>query len=172
MSEIDSRLNAPEKIDHLIAAAGDAMTDQMVGRLSTTLGNGMELLDRLNDEDTRDAVHSLLDELTVLHRTGGLKATFELLHMVSAMRNAMTDSMVERLAQFVEHMMTNLANEEVADMAHAAKEAVNEAVRELADYNAPGGIMATLKMLGDPKTQASIVFLRTLAENLRKSELG
>ncbi|MBT3627695.1 MAG: hypothetical protein HOM52_13495 [Rhodospirillaceae bacterium] len=172
MSDIDSRPNAPEELDRLIAAAGDAMTDQMVGRLSATLGNGMELLDRLNDEDTRDAVHSLLDELTALHRTGGLKATFELIHMISAMRNAMTDSMVERLAQFVEHMLTNLANEEIADLAHAAKEAVNEAVRESADYQAPGGIMATLKMLGDPKTQSSIVFLRTLAENLRKSELG
>ena len=172
MSDIDSRPNAPEELDRLIAAAGDAMTDQMVGRLSATLGNGMELLDRLNDEDTRDAVHSLLDELTALHRTGGLKATFELIHMISAMRNAMTDSMVERLAQFVEHMLTNLANEEIADLAHAAKEAVNEAVRESADYQAPGGSMATLKMLGDPKTQSSIVFLRTLAENLRKSELG
>ncbi len=172
MSEIDRRANAPEELDRLIAAASEAMTDQMLGRLTETLGNGMELLDRLNDEDTRSAVHSLLDELTVLHRTGGLTATFELLHMLAALRNAMSDSMVERLSIFVEHMMTNLANEEVADLAHATKEAVNEAVRESADYAAPGGIMATIKMLGDPKTQASIVFLRTLAENLRKSELG
>ncbi len=172
MSDIDSRANAPEELNRLIEAAGNAMTDQMVGRLSETLGNGMEVLDRLNDEDTRAAVHSLLDELTVMHRTGSLAATFELIHLLAAMRNAMTDSMVERLSIFVEHMMTNLANEEVADLAHAAKEAVNEAVRESADYKAPGGIMATLKMLGDPKTQASIVFLRTLAENLRKSELG
>ncbi|MDP6817766.1 MAG: hypothetical protein QF449_06955 [Alphaproteobacteria bacterium] len=172
MSEIDRRANAPEELNRLIAAASDAMTDQMLGRLTDTLGNGMELLDRLNDEDTRSAVHSLLDELTVLHRTGGLTATFELLHMLAALRNAMSDSMVERLSIFVEHMMTNLANEEVADLAHAAKEAVNEAVRESSDYTAPGGFMATLKLLGDPKTQASIVFLRTFAENLRKSELG
>ncbi len=172
MNDASDRPNAPEGLDRLITAAGDALTDQMVERLTATMGNGLELLDRLNDEDTREAVHSLLDELTVLHRTGGLTATFELIHLLGAMRNALTDGMVERLAGFVEHLVTNLANEEVADLAHAAKEAVNDAIQESSGYAAPGGIMATLKLLGDPETQASIVFLRSVADNLRKSELG
>ena len=170
MSDINSLPNAPEGLDRLITAAGDALTDQMGERLTATLGNGLELLDRLNEEDTRDAVHSLLDELTVLHRTGDLTGTFELIHLLGAIRNAMTDGMVERLAGFMEHMVSNLANEEIADLAHTAKEAVNGAIRDSADYTAPGGVMATLKMLGDPETQSSIVFLRTLADNLRKSD--
>jgi uncharacterized protein YjgD (DUF1641 family) len=169
MNDISSHPNAPESLDRLITAAGDALTDQMVERLTATMGNGLELLDRLNDDDTRDAVHSLIDELTTLHRTGGLTATFEVLHFVNAIRNALTDSMIERLALFAEHLVTNLANEEVADLAHSAKEAVNDAIRESSNYEAPGGMMATLKMLGDPETQASIVFLRSVADNLRKS---
>ncbi|MDP6876749.1 MAG: hypothetical protein QF521_24815 [Alphaproteobacteria bacterium] len=172
MSDINSLANAPESLDRLITAAGDALTDQMVERLTGTVGNGLELLDRLNDDDTREAVHSLLDELTVLHRTGGLTAAFELIRLLNAIRDAMTDGMVERLAGFMEHMVTNLANEEIADLAHTAKEAVNGAIRDSSDYAAPGGIMATVKMLGDPETQASIIFLRSLADNLRKSEPG
>lgn len=172
MNEISNRPEAVEGLDRLVTAAGEALTDQMVERLTATMGNGLELLDRLNDEDTREAVHSLIDKLTVLHRTGGLTTAFELLQFLNALRDVLTDSMVERLALFMEHMVSNLANEEVADLAHAASEAVNSAVRESADYTAPGGIMTTLKLLGDPETQASIVFLRAVADNLRKSGLG
>ncbi len=171
MNELSNRPDA-ESLDRLVTAATDALTDQMVERLTGTVGNGLELLDRLNDDDTREAVHTLLDELTDLHRVGGLTATFELIHLLGAVRNALTDSMVERLAMFMEHMLANLANEEVADLAHTAKEAVHEAVRDSSNYAAPGGIMATLKMLGDPETQASIVFLRSFATRLRQGEDG
>ena len=167
MNDQVSRPNTPGELERLVTAAGDALTDSMVERLVESLANSLEVLDRLNDEETRDAVHCVFDEMTALHRTGGLKGVFETLQLLAAMRNALTDSMVERLAQFAEQMITNVANEEMAELAATATEAFHSSVDELADYKAPGGMMATLKMLGEPETQASIRFLVSMANKLK-----
>jgi uncharacterized protein YjgD (DUF1641 family) len=80
--------------------------------------------------------------------------------------------MVERLALFVEQMVNNLANEEVAELAHAATDAVHSSIDEMASYQAPGGMMATLKMLGEPETQASLRFLITVAGKMKEKGAG
>jgi uncharacterized protein YjgD (DUF1641 family) len=167
MNDQSNRPNAPAELERLVTAAGEALTDSMVERLVEALANSLEVLDRLNDEETRDAVHCIFDEVTALHRTGALKGVFETLQLLAAMRNALTDSMIERLAQFAEQMITNVANEEMAELAATATEAFHSSVDEMADYKAPGGMMATLKMLGEPETQASIRFLVSMASKLK-----
>jgi uncharacterized protein YjgD (DUF1641 family) len=167
MNDQSSRPNAPAELESLLTAAGDALTDSMVERLVQSLANSMEVLDRLNDEETRDAVHCVFDEVTALHRTGALKGVFETLQLLAAMRNALTDSMIERLAQFVEQMVTNVANEDMAELAASATEAFHSSVDEMANYQAPGGMIATLKMLGEPETQASLHFLVSMASKLK-----
>jgi len=112
--------NAAGEAERLFMAVSDALSDQMVERLATTAGNALEVVDKLNDEDTKDAVLTVLDELTALHRCGGLTKGFELIHMVNAIRNAMTDQMVERLVGYAEHLVSNLATEEMADLASDA----------------------------------------------------
>ncbi len=89
VTELDSAKTSDAHL--LIQGLSDALTDGMVERLVTTMGNGLELLDKFNDEDTRDALDSLIDQLTMLHRSGGLVSLFETIHMINAMRNAMTD---------------------------------------------------------------------------------
>ncbi|MDP6707685.1 MAG: DUF1641 domain-containing protein [Alphaproteobacteria bacterium] len=172
MNDQVSRPNTPGELERLVTAAGDALTDNMVERLVEALANSLEVLDRLNDEETRDAVHCVFDEMTALHRTGGLKGVFETLQLLAAMRNAMTDSMVERLAHFVEQMVNNLANEEVAELASAATDAVHSSIDEMAGYQPPGGMMATLKMLGEPETQVSLRFLITVAGKMKEKGAG
>ena len=46
-----------DEMARLSLAAREALTDGMVERLTTMGGNGLELLDRLNDPDTSAAVH-------------------------------------------------------------------------------------------------------------------
>lgn len=161
--------NAPEGVDRLVTAATEAMTDQMVERLSTTAGNSLEILDRLNDEETRDAIHCVIDQLTALHKNGGLIPLFETLHLINAIRNALTDSMVERLALFAEHMINNLANEDVATLACQAQRAMSAAVDDVGKTPAaPGGLMATVRMVSQPETQEALRFLLAFAGRLKK----
>ncbi len=154
----------------LAQAASESLTDSMVERLSITGANALEIVDRLNDEDTRDAVMSLIDKVTDMHRSGALSTLFEVLTLMHGARSALTDSMVERLFIFVEHMVNNLATEEMADMAHNAHTAMEAAVAETAAKGKPsGGIMSTISLLGKPETQQSLQFLLAFAGKMQEN---
>jgi len=151
-------------IARLAQAASDAMTDGMVERLAVTGANSLEIVDRLNDEDTRDAVHALLDRVTEMHRSGSMDTVFETITLLHGARSAVTDSMVERMFIFVEHMINNLANEEIAAMAHNARRSMEEAVDVTqAKGPAKGGLLSTISLLSKPETQAALQFVLAFA---------
>jgi uncharacterized protein YjgD (DUF1641 family) len=140
------------------------MTDNMVERLSITGANALEVVDRLNDEDTRDAILSVIDKVTELHRSGALETLFDTANMVHGARSALTDNMVERLFIFVEHMINNLANEEMAEMVHNARRAMEDAVDEVGTQGEPkGGLVSMVSMLSKPETQQALQFLLAFA---------
>ena len=157
----------PSEMERLVGVISDALTDSMIERASVTLGNVLEVADHISEPDTLAAIHAILDELTTLHRTGGLVSLFELIHFFNAMRNATTDSIVERGAVFMEHMINNLATEEIASLASNATEAMQEAAKETADKRHSGGLFSTIGMLSKPETQASLHFLLTFAQKLQ-----
>lgn len=158
---------APDEMKRLFGVVSDAMTDGMVERAATTYGNLLEVVDHMAEPDTLEAIHSILDEITTLHRTGGLTSVFELIHLFNALRNATTDGIVERGAIFIEHMVNNLATEEIATLASNASEAMHEAAEEAAGTRHSGGLFATLAMLKKPETQASLHFLLSFAQKLQ-----
>ncbi|SDH86453.1 hypothetical protein SAMN05421742_1175 [Roseospirillum parvum] len=162
----DPTAAAAADLARLSRAASDALTDNMVERLSTNAGNLMEVLDLLNDEDTREAVMAAVAGLTELHRVGALQTLIDLAQMIHGARSAVTDNMVERMFAFVEHMVNNLANEEVATLAHETRGALEDA---LDDTRAAGntGMLTTLKMLSDKETQRSLQFLMHFGMRLR-----
>jgi len=163
-----SRPNDPSgDMSRLVLAMQESLTDGMVERLSVTAANGLEVIDKLNDEDTKDAVLALIDRLTELHRTGALDTLFQLVTLLHGCRDAVTDNMVERIFAFMEHMVTNLANEEVAALAHNAKEAMAHASREASGHQAKGGMLSTLSMLSKPESQQALQFLLTFACEMR-----
>ena len=167
MTEMSLPNDPTADMSRLMQAMSESLTDSMVERLSITAANGLEVVDKLNDEDTREAVLALIDRLTELHRTGALDTMFQLLTLIHGCREAMTDSMVERLFAFVEHMMNNLANEEMADLAHNAKEAMKHASDEAASHQSSGGLFATLSMLSQPESQQALQFMMAFACKMR-----
>lgn len=151
-------------IARLAAAATDALSDSMVERLSITGANSLEIVDRLNDEDTRDAIHALIDKVTEMHRSGAMDTVFETITLLHGARSAVTDSMIERMFIFVEHMINNLANEEIAAMAHNARRSMEEAVDVTQSQGKPkGGLMSTISMLSKPETQQALQFVLAFA---------
>ena len=156
----------------LVQAAQEAMTDGMVERLTTTGGNALEILDRLNDEDTKDAVNNVIDRLTELNRSGALDTLFDVVILLHGARSALTDSMVERLVIWAETMVSNVANEDLAQFAGETVDAMHEAAVETAETKCSGGLMSTIAMLGKPETQQAMRFLMTFAGKMQTNATG
>jgi len=161
--------NMPEdETARLILAAREALTDSMVERLAVTGSNALEIVDRLNDEATREAIHTVLDRMTELHRIGALDTLFDLVGIMHASKSASTDSIVERLFAFVEQMMNTFGSDNLSRLADGAAEAMEDAVHETRDAKPSGGMLSTLSMLSKPESQKSLLFLLSVAKNLQK----
>jgi len=166
MSDLDSDPRVDE-VNRLTLGAQHALTDQMIERLAITGGNALEVLDRLDDETTRDAVHRLVDRLTEMEKAGSLDTAFDVVMLLHAMRNALTDGMIERLASYTEYLVTSLAHEDVLDLVARSTQAMNEAVEESAKAPA-SGLMTTISMLSKPETQRGLLFLLNFAGKLQQ----
>ncbi len=131
MNEMPKSTPTVDDVDRLAVAAREALTDQMIERLAITGGNALEVIDRLNDENTSAAVHRLIDRLTEMQKAGSLDTACDMIMLLHAMRNALTDAMVERLLSYAEYMVTSVANEDVCDLVTNACQAMNEAAVEI-----------------------------------------
>lgn len=79
----------------LLSSAGDALTDDMVSRLSATMGEGLDLLDRVN----RSGIGNSLPALAELATSGDLEKVAQLVRVVASAQDAATDDIVARLAE-------------------------------------------------------------------------
>lgn len=170
----DTRLsNQPvNEVERLAQAAREALTDSMVERLAVTGANALELVDRLNDEGTSEAVHALIDRLTELHKVGALDTLFDTVMLLHAARSASTDTIVERLFTFVEQMITTVGNEAMGTLADNTRQALDEAAAETARTTPRGGIFATLSLLARPEAQQTLAFLLRFGEKLQQRTVG
>ncbi len=163
----DTAAAKTQEMQRLVGVVSDALTDGMVERAASTYGSVLEVVDHIAEPDTLAAIHALLDELTTMHRTGTMASLFELVQLFGAMRNATTDGIVERASIFIEHMVNNLATEEIASLASNACESMHEAKEETSTVKHSGGLFSTLGMISKPETQASLHFLLTFAKKLQ-----
>lgn len=103
-------------------AAQDALTDEMVGRLSETIGEGISLLDRLN----RSGMWRLVEVLEELESTGalqrianGLPQLLDKLDMVTGMlsclENAASRSRGERVSGGIGSLWNIMTDEKTAN---------------------------------------------------------
>lgn len=84
-------------LEQLSKGAGDALTDEMVGRLSETISSGMTLLDECN----RSGVAKMLPVLSQMVENGDMERVIHLARLVGAAQDAVTEEMVGRLAEAV-----------------------------------------------------------------------
>jgi len=168
MTDITLSNQPPDEMGRLTLAAREALTDNMIERLATLGGNALELLDRLNDPNTSAAVHTMIDRLTELHKVGALDTVCDLAMTLHAVRNALTDNMVERLFMFAESMINTVGNEAMGELAENARLALEEAASEAKGATPKGGMMATLSLLSKPETQRSLAFLLAFSAKLQE----
>jgi uncharacterized protein YjgD (DUF1641 family) len=161
-----------DEIARLSLAAREALTDSMVVRIAATGANALELVDRLNDEQTNAAVHKMLDRLTEAHKLGALDTLFDLLTLLHAARDAATDNILDRLFTFFEQMINTVGNEEMGRLAENTRNALEDAAEETEKMAPRPGLMAMISMLSKPETQRSLAFLLAFSGKLQQRSMG
>lgn len=133
-------LNRLVKLARVYGSAEDALTDEMIGRLTDTVGNGLSLLDRFS----RGGADQVVKMLEGLHASGALE------------RIATT---LPRLESRLAMLQDTLASLETAAAASRAAPA------------SAGGVGGLWSMLRDPEAQDTLRFLLAVGKQLRK-DLG
>lgn len=168
------------EIERLVASAQDALTDDMVARLSATLGDGLDLLDRVN----RSGIVRALPAITQLVENGDLDRMVSLARFLAALEDSLSDDIVNRLsivatemAALVDKLARNdgfmrlidiLGREDAQCALVDVAEAACAAKTQAADLPAPkGGIGGLWQLAKDPGTQDALRFLGLVSKQLR-----
>jgi uncharacterized protein YjgD (DUF1641 family) len=169
------------ELERLTSAARDSLTDEMVGRLSATAAEGIDLIDQVN----RSGVGRALPALAQLVENGDLDRLVALARTFGAAQDSMTDEMVSRLAETAAESVSlvdrlNRAGldrivgslERLGVMLEGTMGALDAAKREVAAQPASGGGLGGLwQLLRDPESQESLRYLLVFAKEFRKRSL-
>jgi uncharacterized protein YjgD (DUF1641 family) len=167
------------ELERLVAAGRDALTDEMVSRLSATLADGMDLLDKVN----RSGVSGALPAISQLVANGDLDRLVALARTYGAAQDAMTDDMVARLAETIAESLSlidrmNRAGfdrlvgsiERLAVVLERTMSALDAASREMgAKPAAAGGFGGLWQLMRSPENQETLRFLLAAGHEFRKS---
>jgi uncharacterized protein YjgD (DUF1641 family) len=173
--------SSSNEIERLIASAQDALTDDMVTRLSATVGDGLDLLDRIN----RSGIIRALPAITQLVENGDLDRLISLARLMAAVEDSLSDDIVNRislvateLASLVDRLARTegfvrlidvLGRDEVQCALVDVAESACAARTEVAALPAPqGGLGGLWQLARDPGTQDALRFLALMSRKLRK----
>ena len=92
--EIPSVGGISADMSRLAESARDALSDDIVARLASTLGDAVDLLDRLN----RSGVAQALPTISAMVSNGDLDRLAHLARLVGSAQDAVTDDIVGRVA--------------------------------------------------------------------------
>ncbi|MCD6734543.1 MAG: hypothetical protein LT103_13230 [Burkholderiaceae bacterium] len=92
------------QLARVYSSAQDSLTDEMVGRLSATIGDGMALMDQVN----RAGLDRAIPALAEMVHNGDLQRLVKLARVYGSAEDAVTDEMVGRLSETVGHGLSLL----------------------------------------------------------------
>lgn len=189
-----------ERLSQLVRlynSAQDALTDEMVGRLSQAISDGLGLLDQVNRAGLDRAIPALAEMIN----NGDLDRLVKLVRVYGSAEDALTDEMVGRLVETVsnglslldrfsrggaEHVVKMLeglqesgALERLATMLPQLTERLTtvQGVLQTIDTAAAasraapasaGGITGLWHLMRDPETQDTLRFVLAVGKQLRK----
>lgn len=143
----------------------NAFTDSMVEKLSSSANEMGELLDEVNRANVKD----LLPYVSNLNAGNNLEALVDLINAVSVMRNAFTDSMVERIVTLITDITVNLARFRVEEIGTATLSSIEQASKAAEELPEKPGISGLLKAIRDPEVQRGLIFALYLIRDLSKA---
>jgi uncharacterized protein YjgD (DUF1641 family) len=177
MSELQSMQTEAERI---FESAADALSDDIVGRLGSTMGEGLMLLDQVSRSNLDKAI-PLIDHLV---ETGDLERAANLVRVLGAAGDAINDDIVGRLGEMANSLMIIadritrnenihklldlLERDYMVDMLTSLCEAAASA-KASHDTPSAGGIMGLLKTMKDPEVQQALQFMSKFSAGFKNS---
>ena len=185
------------QLARVYAAAQDALTDEMIGRLSGAIGEGLALLDQVN----RAGLDRAIPALAEMVNNGDLDRMIKLVRVYSSAEDALTDEMVgrltdtignglslldrfsrggaEQMVKMLEGLQTSGALERIATTLPQLADRLTTVQEVLLSIDAAakasraavpvaGGIGGLWNMMRDPETQDTLRFLLAVGKQLRK----
>ena len=197
MNDVAERSQAGmAEVERVVAAARDAMTDEMVSRLTEAVGGGLALIDQVQ----RSGLERAIPALVQLVENGDLQRLVRLARVYSSAEDAVTEEMVGRMAETVGNglslldrlsrgggerivaMLERLENtgalEKLAatlprvldrlDQVHDMLECIeNAAAASEQSRRSPGGVGGLWRIMKDSEAQDTLAFLMLAGRNLR-----
>lgn len=150
------------------------LTDNISFMLNSTttkmIERNAEIMEKLYGIANEAADPSMLEavrELKGLQKSGNLKTLAEASYMMAFMTNAMTDSMVSRLASFMSAFAEEVATPHLTDIIRGSLSCMSKTVDEFKAEPPKPGFKALLATMKDPEVQMGLQFMARLARNLR-----
>jgi uncharacterized protein YjgD (DUF1641 family) len=122
------------EIERVVAAARDALTDEMVGRIATTAADAAELMDQIN----RAGLARAIPALAQMVQNGDLDRLTQVARVYSSAQDALTDEMVSRLSQTI--------GEGMALMDQVNRAGLDRAIPALAEMVHNGDLQRLVKL--------------------------
>jgi uncharacterized protein YjgD (DUF1641 family) len=183
------------QLARMLHASQDALTDEMVGRLSEAVGGGLSLMDQVS----RSGIEKALPTISRMVADGDLDRLSQLARVYSSAQDALTDEMVGRLAETVgeglslldrlnrggavrlvemlERMESSGSLERIAntlpklldrlDMVAGLLGCLEAAAAKSREQKVSGGIGSLWHVMTDEKTMKSLQFLLAMSEQLQ-----
>ena len=85
------------EVERVVEAARDALTDEMVGRLTSAVGGGLTLIDQID----RAGLGKAIPQIAEMVNNGDLERMVQLARVYGSAQDALTDEMVGRLTESV-----------------------------------------------------------------------
>ena len=95
MSTSNEAISTELEVRRVVEAARDALTDEMVARLTEAVGEGLSLLDQVN----RSGLEKALPSIARMVRDGDLERLVQLARVYGSAEDALSDEMIGRLAE-------------------------------------------------------------------------
>ncbi len=133
---VDGDLERLSQLARVYSSAQDALSDEMVGRIAETMGEGLSLLDRLN----RGGAGRLVEMLEKLESSGSL----------------------ERIANTLPLLLDRL------EMVTGLFSCLEAAATKSHNQPATGGVAGLWRMMTDEKTVNSLRFLLNISEQMQE----
>ena len=177
MSELQSMQTEVERI---FESAADALSDDIIGRLGTTMGDGLMLLDQVSRSNLDKAI-PLINHLV---ESGDLERVVNLVRVLGSAGDAMSDDIVGRLGEMMNELLCmadRIARNENLNklldllerdhMVDTLSSMLEAAATAKASHTTAlsGGIMNLLNTMKDPEVQQALQLLSKFSSAFKGS---
>ncbi|MHB8173702.1 MAG: DUF1641 domain-containing protein [Nitrospirota bacterium] len=159
----DSSDVAVADLKNVISLMSNAVTEKMVERNAIMMGELLSIADEAADPSMLEA----LKDLKRLQTSGNLKALVEASDMLGVVFNAVTDTMVQRMASLLASFVEELASPQILDSMKGMTTCLSKTINEFAINPPKPGIKSLVTLMREPDVQMGMMFMATLAKNMR-----